>query len=165
MHHSREKVIAMALFLGAGFLLYRTVTMLAEGALQTLAPWVVALLMLELIIDAIAMVVILAWAVGGTREQLLAVIRVTAAVILVHALRVGIFVLGRTGPWKDFDVKPAARAAHAERWTWDEVYFAASVSAFSVIALIVFWRYWRRTHPDLTITAGCEACVDPRDQE
>ena len=166
MSRLREQAIAIFLFTGAGFLLYRTIAMLAEGALQTLIPWVVALLMLELIVDAIAMIVLLTWAIGGTREQLLAAIRVTAAVVVVHAVRVGIFVLGRTGPWTDFDVQPEARALHAERWTWGEVYFAGTMSAISVIALFIFWRHWRRKHPGTSIVPGCGACaVDPQQHD
>jgi hypothetical protein len=166
MKRRQDRIIALLLFLGAGFLLFRTISMLSNGALETLVPWVVALLMLELIIDAIALVACLAWAIGGNLEQMLAVIRVTAAVIVVHAVRVGIFVLGRTGPWEDFDVKAAARADHAAHWTWGEVYFAGTMSAISVVALIAFLLYWRRRHPEKTIFRACDACAeDPRSRD
>ena len=166
MSRLREQTIAITLFIGAGFLLYRTIAMLAEGASQTLMPWVVALLMVELIIDAIAVIVLLTWAIGGSQEQLLAAIRVTATVVIVHAVRVAIFVLGRTGPWRDFDVQPEARASHAQQWNWGEVYFAGTMSAISVIALFIFWRYWRRKHPGISIAPGCGACsVDPQQRD
>ncbi|KPK11174.1 MAG: hypothetical protein AMJ68_06660 [Acidithiobacillales bacterium SG8_45] len=144
MRWPRQRTYAVLLFIGAAFLAYRTLAMISAGALQTLVPWVNFLLMLELIADGIAMVVCAAWAISGRPEQVRAVIRATTAVVIIHAVRVLIFVLGRTGPWVDFDVKPEARAQHADSWTWGEVYFAGSMSAISVIALIVFWIYWRR---------------------
>jgi hypothetical protein len=60
----------------------------------------------------------------------------TAAVIIVHAVRVLIYVMGRAGPWINFDVRPENRALHHTRWTWEGVYFAGSMSAFSVIVLL-----------------------------
>ena len=99
-----QRTLATLLFIGAGFLLYRTLAMVSGGALETLVAWVVVLLMLELIADGIAMVVCGAWAIGGRPEQVRAVIRVTAVVVVLHAVRVLVFVLGRTGPWVDFDV-------------------------------------------------------------
>ena len=150
MGWSRQRTYAVLLFIGAAFLLYRTLAMVSAGALQTLMPWVNFLLMLELIADGIAMVVCAAWAISGRPEQVRAVIRATTVVVLLHALRVLIFVLGRTGPWVDFDVKPEARAHHADSWTWGDVYFAGTMSAISVIALIVFWLYWRRKRRELS---------------
>lgn len=43
-----------------------------------------------------------------------AVFWVTAALVVVHAFRVAVFALGRTGPWIDFDVRPEFRATHCE---------------------------------------------------
>ena len=145
-----QRTLATLLFIGATFLLYRTLAMVSGGALETLVAWVVVLLMLELIADGIAMVVCGAWAIGGRPEQVRAVIRVTTVVVVLHAVRVLVFVLGRTGPWVDFDVKPAARAHHAATWTWGEVYFAGTMSAISVVALMVFLLYWRRKKRELS---------------
>jgi hypothetical protein len=63
---------------------------------------------------------------------------------MLHALRVLIFVLGRTGPWVDFDVRPEQRSSHAARWTWDQVYFAATLSVLGVVGVLVIWRLRRR---------------------
>lgn len=139
-----RRALATLLFLGAAFLLYRTIAMLAGGAVHQLVPWVVALLFLELVIDAITMAACLRWGTTLASRHGLQVFRLTAAVVIVHAVRVLIFVLGRVGPWLDFDVQPWARAGHAARWTWFGVYFAGSMSALSVVVLVIVWLYWRR---------------------
>jgi hypothetical protein len=51
-------------------------------------------------------------------------------------LRVLVFVLGRTGPWLDFDVRPAYRATHDARWSWFGVIFAATLAATGIFAVI-----------------------------
>jgi hypothetical protein len=38
------------------------------------------------------------------------------------------YVLGRPGPWVDFDARLDQRAANAERWNRSEVYFAGVLS-------------------------------------
>lgn len=144
MKWSRHRTYATLLSAGAGLLLYRTVAMISAGAMNTLVPWVGALLVVELITDAITLVVCLTWAATGKHEHIRTVIRATTTVIVLHAIRVAIFVLGRTGPWVDFDVRPEARATHATRWSWGEVYFAGTMAGISVVLLGVFWLYWRR---------------------
>ncbi len=144
MTTSRSRTLATLLFLGAAFLLYRTIAMLAGGAFHRLVPWVVALLLLELAIDAVTMAACLRWGATLVPRHGLQVFRLTAAVVIVHAARVLVFVLGRVGPWVDFDVQPWARAEHAERWTWFGVYFAGGMSVLSVVVLVVVWLYWRR---------------------
>jgi len=148
MRHIKHQLYAILLFIGAGLLLYRTLAMIAGGAIDVLVPWVSALLMFELIIDSISLVVFLTWAITGKTEHIPTVIRTTTVVVTVHAIRVLIFVLGRTGPWIDFDVRPEARALHATRWTWNEVIIAGILSALSVVALVLFLRYWRRHKMD-----------------
>jgi len=142
--YPRHRLYATLLFLGAGLLLYRTIAMIMAGALTHLTPWVVFLLLVEMVIDGIAMLVCLAWGLTGKARHINNVVRVTTAVVVMHAVRVLIFVLGRIGPWTDFDVRPEARALHATRWTWNDVYLAGGLSALSVILLIVFLRSWRR---------------------
>lgn len=75
-------------------------------------------------------------------------LRAGAAATILHAVRVLIFVLGRTGPWVDFDVRPEQRALHAERWNWGEVYFAAVLSVMGVIVVAIIWG-WRRRRNEL----------------
>jgi hypothetical protein len=141
---SQSRMIATLLFLGAAFLLYRTVAMLAGGAVHILVPWVVALLFLELVIDGMTMGMCLLWGISLSTWHGVQAFRLTAAVVIVHAVRVLIFVIGRTGPWVDFDVQPLARAGHAARWTWFGVWFAATMSVLSVVVLIAVWLHRRR---------------------
>ena len=138
MSEGRKRFFVSLLGIGAGFLVLRTLIMLYEGALDVLVSWVVALLFLEMVIDAVAMLICLHWAIAANRKDTDKVLWATSAVIIVHAVRVAIFVLGRTGPWIDFDIQPAARALHAARWTWGGVYFAGTMATISVIGLIIF---------------------------
>ena len=68
----------------------------------------------------------------------------TAAVIIVHAVRVLIYVMGRVGPWINFDVRPEFRALHHTRWSWESVYFAGFMSALSVVVLLFILLMKRR---------------------
>ena len=88
----RYRLLATLLFLGAAFLLYRTIAMLAGGAIHILVPWVVALLFLELVIDGVTMGMCLLWGVTLSRWHGMQVFRLTAAVVIVHAVRVLVFV-------------------------------------------------------------------------
>lgn len=140
----RYRLLAALLFLGAAFLLYRTLAMLAGGAIHEFVPWVVVLLFLELALDALTLGMCLLWGITLSIWHGAQVFRLTAAVVVVHAMRVLIFVLGRTGPWVDFDVQPLARAGHAARWSWFGVWFAGTMSVLSLVVLIVAWLYLRR---------------------
>jgi hypothetical protein len=105
---------------------------------------VTVLLVLELILALTAVLASVHWWVAQTEASMRLALRIGAAVAILHAARVLIFVLGRTGPWIDFDVRPEQRALHPGRWTWGEVYFAGVASALAVIAVIVIWLYRRR---------------------
>ena len=119
--------------------------MLTQGAAAVLVPWVLGLLVIEMLIDVTALAGAALWWKHGTLPTTRLALRAGAAAALVHAGRVLIFVLGRTGPWIDFDVRPEQRASHAERWTWGEVYFAATLATLGVIGVIVIWQARRRS--------------------
>ena len=144
MSSDRHRLYAALLALGASVLLARTIIMLAGGALAFLALWVSGLLMLELVLDAATLGSAIRWWVTGSGKDTRLALRLAAAATMLHAFRVLVFVLGRTGPWIDFDVQPAQRAFHAARWTWGEVYFAAVLSVLGVVGVIVIWRIRRR---------------------
>jgi hypothetical protein len=129
------------LVLGAGVLVYRTVTMLTDGSATVLVPWVAATIWIELALDGAAMLAAGGWAWTGRAAHERAALWLAAIVTVVHALRVLVFVLGRT-VWIDFDVRPEHRLDDRERWTWFGVWFAASMSAASlgVMAMIVWLR-------------------------
>lgn len=144
MNHGRQRLYAILLVAGALVLLGRTVAMLLGGTLYVLVPWVGALLLVEFALD-------LAWFAAGTRwlwtgaaANAGLALRAAAAAILLHAVRVLIFVLGRAGPWVDFDVRPGERVAHPARWTWGEVYFTATMALLGVIGVVLVWQIRRR---------------------
>ena len=139
----RQRIYASLLILGAAILLFRTVTMVAEGAFNTLEVWVNILLIIEMLVDLGFVLAAIPWWISNHPKNNLLPFKIGVAVVVVHAIRVLVFVLGRTGPWFDFDVKPEHRALHASRWTWSEVYFASTMVIVSVIVLIIFWQYRR----------------------
>jgi hypothetical protein len=129
---------------GAGILLFRTIRMLSQGALEVLVLWVSILLILELLIDVGCLAASLRWVIANEASKATAALRFGAAAALLHSGRVLIFVLGRVGPWIDFDVRPEHRAAHSARWDWGWLYFAALMSVLGVAGVIVIWILRRR---------------------
>ena len=105
------------LFTGAGLLLYRTIALLLGGARTVLKPWVVQLTYVEMAIDAITMLSATRWWSSRNPDHAHPALVAGAATTLVHAGRVAVFVVGRTGPWVDFDVREDQRAGHDARWT------------------------------------------------
>ena len=127
------------LIFGAGILLFRTIALLAAGARTLLKRWVVGLTLAEMLIDVVTIAKSARW--WWTRDpcHVRLAMRAGAAATVLHAVRVAVFVLGRTGPWKDFDVRPDKRADHNERWTWAQVVFASVLSVLGVIGVLVIW--------------------------
>lgn len=141
---TRTRLYAALLVLGAGILLYRTIALLAGGAWSVLMPWVIALTFLEMAIDVTVIVAALRWGASSRGADASLALKAGAAAAILHAVRVLVFVLGRVGPWVDFDVRPAERALHATRWTWGEVWFAGVLSVLGVVGVVVIWRLRRR---------------------
>lgn len=128
--------------LGAGILLYRTLSMmLVEHAFEILVSWVIALLIAEFLIDLGCFLSSLRWLVSNERAKARLALRLGAAAAILHAIRVLIFVLGRTGPWVNFDVKPGYRESYSFDWFW--VYFAAILSIMGIAGVIVIWQLIR----------------------
>lgn len=141
---SRQRIYASLLALGACILLYRTTTMISQGALNILVLWVSALLIIEMLIDLSCLLTIIPWWISRERAKAKIPMRFGAAAAIFHALRVLVFVLGRVGPWINFDVRTEHHAAHAETWTWTGVYFAAIMAVLGVIGVIIIWILIRR---------------------
>jgi len=133
------------LLVGAGILLYRTVALLAGGARKVLQWWVVALTIFEMLLDTVTLVAAARWWRSGRARNASLPLRFGAAATLLHAARVGVFVIGRTGPWVDVDVRPECRAGHRERWTWSQVVFAGAMSVLGVSGVLIMWRVRRRS--------------------
>lgn len=136
----KQRYYASLIILGAGILLYRTISMLAGGAINVLVWWVSLLLLAEMIIDASCIVSAIPWWIRNAKEKERLPLRLGAAAALLHAFRVLIFILGRTGPWLNFDVRPEQRAMHADRWTWGGVYFAGILSVLGILGVLIIWR-------------------------
>ncbi len=143
---SRQRFYASLLALGACILIYRTVTLITQGALNILALWVSILLFMEMLIDISCFLTTIPWWVSKDSSRAGTPLRLGAAAALFHAFRVLVFVVGRTGPWKNFDVRPEKIEAHADTWTWAGVYFAAIMAGLGVIGVIVIWILIRRTY-------------------
>ncbi|MDH3683192.1 MAG: hypothetical protein OEV40_24980 [Acidimicrobiia bacterium] len=136
---------AALLFGGAGILLYRTVALLAGSGRVVLKPWVVALTFIEMALDCVTMAGSARWWLTRCAGHARLPLRAGVAATLLHAARVSVFVLGRTGPWRDFDVRPEHRADHDERWTWSQVVLASVLSVLGVIGVVVVWWFRRRS--------------------
>ncbi len=143
---SNQRLYALLFILGACVLLSRTVIMLAQGSLGVLVWWVSILLIVEMLLDAGWLLGAMGWFIANNETWSHTPLRLAAAAIILHAVRVYIFVLSRVGPWMDFDVRPDMRALHHTRWTWSGVWFALIMATLGVIGVIVVWAIRRRKH-------------------
>jgi hypothetical protein len=141
---SRQRLYASLLALGACILLFRTTTMLVQGNLKVLMLWVSILLFAEMLLDVSCLLGSGRWWFYNDRSKAGIPLRLGAAAAILHAIRVLVFVMGRVGPWIDFDVRPEQRAMHDARWTWTGVYIAAILSVLGIIGVIVIWTLIRR---------------------
>jgi hypothetical protein len=134
---SKQRYYASLLILGSAILLFRTIHMTSSGAYDYLLLWVFILLIAELFIDAGCLLTSTRWWTTNDQKYDRIPLRFGAAATIVHAIRVLIFVLDRTGPWINFDVRPEHRALHHLHWTWFWVYFAAIMSVLGVIGVVI----------------------------
>jgi hypothetical protein len=141
---SRQRLYAALLFFGINTLLFRTIVMLLQGDMVVLVFWAAGLLILEFVLDTTVLFGAARWFASCREDHARFPLRTTAAAVIVHAVRVLIFILGRVGPWFDFDVRPEHRALHPERWSWSDVYFAGIMTALGLLGLILIWRMRRR---------------------
>lgn len=111
--------------------------------MEILVPWAGVLLISEMLIDLLCLIGSVRWFVTNDEHKASFPVRLAVAMIFLHAVRVLVFVLGRVGPWFDFDVRPEYRVLHAERWSWEGVYFSAVMAGLSVIVVITIWVYMR----------------------
>jgi hypothetical protein len=141
---TKQRIYAFLLILGASILLFRTLRLLFfEQGLEILVLWVIILTVLESIIDSCCIIGSLRWLISNDALKATFPLRLGAAAAILHAIRVLIYVLGRTGPWVNFDVKPIYRSSYSFDWFW--VWFAAILSVLGVIGVIVIWKLRRRS--------------------
>jgi hypothetical protein len=66
---SRQRLYASLLALGACILLYRTITMISQGAVDILALWVSILLFVEMLIDLSCFLTTIPWWISKDRAK------------------------------------------------------------------------------------------------
>ena len=135
----KQRIYSAVLGLGVCILLFRTMRFLfVEGALVSHTWWVIALTFLEAGIDLSCFVFCMRWFIANDKTKDSLPLRFGAMAALLHAGRVAIYVLGRTGPWLNFDIKPGFREEIVTVWFW--VYFAATLSVMGVVGVIIIWQ-------------------------
>ena len=139
MKITKPRLYALLLILGSAFLFYRTLHLVITGNLSIFTWWVSALLILEMATDLACLAASAWWYRINDPDRDRLPLRLGTAVVLLHAFRVLIFVLGRTGPWINFDVRPEFHATHGERWSWTAVWFAALMSILGMAAVLLIW--------------------------
>jgi len=139
----KQRINAGFLMLGTGVLIFRTLRMVTvEQAFEILVDWVYVLLIMEFMIDVACFMASMRWFVLSKWKYASTALKLGATAALFHAFRVLIYVLGRTGPWVNFDVKPEYREIYSFDWFW--VYFAAVFSILGVIVVFVVWHYRKK---------------------
>ena len=144
MRWSRQRLYATLIFLGAGFLFFRTVRMMTQDALVWMVPWVAALLIAESLLDATILLGAARWWMTQAEDHARFPLRATAAAVFLHAGRVLVYALGRLGPWIDFDIRLEHRAVYSSRGSMGWVYFASVMSVLGILGVIIVWRNRRR---------------------
>jgi len=92
---SKQRLYASLLILGACILLFRTIMMLSQGALDVLVLWVSVLLITELLIDLGCLLSSIFWWIDNDKNKARIPLRLGATAAILHAVRVLIFVFGR----------------------------------------------------------------------
>lgn len=139
---SRQRIYACLLILGASILLFRTIRMvLIENAFNILVFWVFSLLIVEFLIDLSCVLSSIRWFIFDNSIKARLPLRLGAGAAILHAIRVLIYVLGRTGPWINFDVKQEYHDSYTFKWFW--VYFTAILSILGIVGVIVIWQIIR----------------------
>ena len=138
----KTRQYAAFLFLGACILLTRTIQMVSGGALERLIPWVSLLLLFEMAIDLVWLFQAAIWWISPDKQKIKKTLNLAAAAIILHAIRVLVFIIGRKGPWIDFDHKPEYRPLPYSDWGW--LYFAGIMSVLGVSGVLVVWRIRQR---------------------
>ena len=142
---SKQRLYASLLILGASILLFRTLKLISLGYVEIWVLWVAILMIIEMLIDLGWILSSVRWWIANDKSKDSLPLRFGAAAAILHAFRVLIYVIGRVGPWTNFDIRPEYwESTHAD-WSWTEVNFAAIMSILGLIGVIVIWRLRLRT--------------------
>jgi hypothetical protein len=139
---ARNRIYALLLSLGALLLFYLTISMiLFDKALVVLRFWVIALLFTESLIDLLCLIFSVRWFFANDLSRDTVPLRLGAAAAIIHALRVLVYVLGRMGPWINFDVKPEYHNSYTYDPVW--MWLAAILASLGIAGVVIIW-WWRR---------------------
>jgi hypothetical protein len=141
---SKQRMYASLLVLGACVLLFRAVVMIFEGSLGFLVLWVSILLIAEFGVDLACLLNSVVWWISNDINRASLPLKLGASAVILHAVRVLIFVMARVGPWIDFDVRAEHRALHHTRWTWQGVYLASILTVLGLIGVCAIWAIRRK---------------------
>lgn len=140
---NKQKQYSSLLILGASILLFRTIRLLTvENGWNVLAHWVIVLTLIEMAIDTLCIIFSFHWLIRVSNKSKSISLRLGAIAAIFHAFRVLIYVLGRTSPWINFDLKPQFRASNDVNMFW--VYFAAILSVLGILGVIIIWMILKR---------------------
>jgi hypothetical protein len=142
--NSKQRIYASLMFLGACILLFSSITMVAQGNLGIQVLWVSVLLIAELLVDLGCAVFSVVWWIQNDSKNDRIPLRFGTAAVLLHAFRVLIFVIGRIGPWINFDVRPEHHALHDTSWNMGDMYFTSIMSILGIFGVVFIWQYRRR---------------------
>jgi hypothetical protein len=143
------RALAAALMLGAPILVYRAVYLIGAGHAARYVVWLQVLTWVELLLAVSISIVALVWLVSGARAWCGLTLRLTAAIILLHAFRVAIFVIGRIGPLIDVDLRPEERPLDPASWDWSHIWIAGGLTVASLLVLagaLIWHRRMRVIH-------------------
>jgi hypothetical protein len=136
---NKQKVYPLLMIAGASILLFRTIRLLTiENGWETLAIWVITCTIIEMIIDLFCIAFSFSWLIKTNLNSKIIALRLGAAAAIFHTFRVLIYVLGRVGPFYNFDLKPQFRNTQNVEMFW--VCFASILSILGVIGVIIIWR-------------------------
>lgn len=134
----RDKIYSSLLIFGAGILLFRTIRLLTvENGWEHLAIWVIVFTFIEMFIDLLCIIFSFQWFFNNYEGLKRISLKFGAAAAIFHAFRVLIYVIGRIGPWINFDLKPQFRQTHNVEMFW--VYFASVLSILGIVVVIFIW--------------------------
>lgn len=136
--NSKQRLYALIFIIGAIILLARTIILISQGYMELFVLWVAALLLIEFILDFGWLITAMIWWITKDKSSVSITLRLAATAIILHAIRVAIFVLGRLGPQPNFDIRPEHRPIPATNLGW--VYFALIMSVLGVVGVVVVWK-------------------------
>lgn len=140
----KDNIYSSLLILGAGILLFRTIRLLTvENGWNRLAGWVIVLTFTEMAIDALCIIYSFRWQLKHSNPSRSISLRLGATAAIFHAFRVLIYVIGRVGPWYNFDLRSEFRSNRNADMFW--VYFAAILSVLGILGVIIIYLLIKRS--------------------